>query len=428
MSEAPILQININNTTSLSSTFLAQNSVQKINKMQQTKEQYNTGTGTAKQPSHEADQSKTQRLRDKKVGDLMVNKRRLVEVPYTATLAHTMNALVANKVLAVPVAAPPGQWIGAGGSMIVEADKQTGTVRKHYIGLATMLDILAHIAGTEDQVMDEGVNDGFDLDQKMSVPVSTIIGQCLEGLSLWTLNPNTSIIDCMEVFSKGIHRALVPVDSHMDNVAGVELVESASSYRMLTQMDVLKFLKEHASSGSELDGILSRTVSDLGVVTERVFAITDRTKVTDAIKCMRIALLNAVPIVRSSDADNEEDHKQLVNGFGREVIGTFSATDLRGCHFATLKTWLPMSALDYTETVFANPLLASIASNTAGPTSRELVVCQSDTPLGQVIDKVVTKQVHRVWVVDQQGLLKGLISLTDIIRVTRFAIVAEPNP
>ncbi|KAM1493369.1 hypothetical protein PS1_025527 [Malus domestica] len=210
MSEAPILQININNTTSLSSTFLAQNSVQKINKMQQTKEQYNTGTATAKQPSHEADQSKTQRLRDKKVGDLMVNKRRLVEVPYTATLAHTMNALVANKVLAVPVAAPPGQWIGAGGSMIVEADKQTGTVRKHYIGLATMLDILAHIAGTEDQLMDEGVNDGFDLDQKMSVPVSTIIGQCLEGLSLWTLNPNTSIVDCMEVFSKGIHRAWYP--------------------------------------------------------------------------------------------------------------------------------------------------------------------------------------------------------------------------
>lgn len=117
----------------------------------------------------------------------------------------------------------------------------------------------------------------------------------------------------MEVFSKGIHRALVPVDSHMDNVSGVELVESASSYRMLTQTDVLRFVKEHGSSGSELDNIMSSTISDLGAVTERVFAITDRTKVIDAIKCMRIALLNAVPIVRSSDTHNEEDHKQLVN-------------------------------------------------------------------------------------------------------------------
>lgn len=107
-----------------------------------------------------------------------------MEVPYTASLAQTMNSLVANRVVAVPVAAPPGHWIGAGGSMIMETDKQTGVVRKHYIGMVTMLDILAHIAGDDK-------TDGSDLDQKMAVPVSSIIGHCLEGLSLWTLNPNT---------------------------------------------------------------------------------------------------------------------------------------------------------------------------------------------------------------------------------------------
>lgn len=129
------------------------------------------------------------RLRDKKVGDLMVGKRRLVEVPYTASLAHTMNTLVANQVVAVPVAAPPSQWIGAGGSMIMESDKQTGVVRKHYIGMVTMLDILAHIAG--DDQMNGGGDAASDIEKKMSVPVSSIIGHCLEGLSLWTLNPST---------------------------------------------------------------------------------------------------------------------------------------------------------------------------------------------------------------------------------------------
>ena len=113
----------------------------------------------------------------------------------------------------------------------------------------------------------------------------------------------------MEVFSKGIHRALVPLDSHMDNVTGVELVESASTYRMLTQMDVLRFLKEH---NSELQSITSKSVQDLGAVTENVFAISHRTKLVDAIKSMRIAMLNAVPIVRASDI-GEEDHKQLIN-------------------------------------------------------------------------------------------------------------------
>ncbi|GMN50000.1 hypothetical protein TIFTF001_019161 [Ficus carica] len=355
-------------------------------------------------------------LRDKKVKDLMeTNKRRLVEVPYTASLAHTMNALVVNRVVAVPVAAPPGHWIGAGGSMIMEADKQTGTVRKHYIGMVTMLDILAHIADADDEEMDGG--DGSDLDLKMSVEVSTIIGHCLEGLSLWTLNPNTSLVDCMEVFSKGIHRALVPLDSHMDNVTGVELVESASTYRMLTQMDVLRFLKEH---NSELQSITSKSIQDLGAVTENVFAISHRTKLIDAIKSMRIAMLNAVPIVRASDIP-EEDHKLLINGRGRKAIGTFSSTDLRGCHLSTLKSWLPASALEFIEAVSTSPLFAEQSGENP---KRELVTCEAESSLAVVIDKAVTHHVHRVWVVESQGLLTGLVSLTDIIRVLRQSLMS----
>lgn len=132
------------------------------------------------------------RLKDTKVRDLMVENRRLVEVPYTASLALTLNALMANRVAAAPVAAPPGHWIGAGGSMIMESDKQTGVIRKQYIGMVTMLDIVAHI-GDGDK-LDGG--DDFDLDKKMSVPVSSIIGHSLEGLSLWTLNPNTGYLVC----------------------------------------------------------------------------------------------------------------------------------------------------------------------------------------------------------------------------------------
>jgi len=127
-------------------------------------------------------------LTNRKVRELVDENRRLVEVPYTATLAHTMNTLVANRVVAVPVAAPPGQWIGAGGSMIMEADKHTGAVRNHYIGMVTMLDILAHIAG-DDAV--SGGEEGEHVDRKLAVPVSTIIGQSREGLSLWTFNPDT---------------------------------------------------------------------------------------------------------------------------------------------------------------------------------------------------------------------------------------------
>lgn len=350
-------------------------------------------------------------LREKKVGDVAVEKRRLVEVPYTATLAHTLNALVANRAVAVPVAAPPGHWIGAGGSMIMESDKQTGAVRKHYIGMVTMLDILGHIGG--------GDGDGFDFEGIMSVPVSSIIGHCLEGLSLWTLNPHTSILDCMEMFSKGIHRALVPLDSHMENISGVELAESASSYRMLTQMDVLRFLKEHAS---ELNSVLSCSVGELEVIHETVFGVTDGTKVMEAIKCMKVASLNAVPIIEASDGT--EDCTKLINGKGRKLIGTFSATDLRGCPVTQLQSWLPLSVMDFTEKVTTSPLHGS--TNSRSPW-RELVTCFAESCLGEAIDKAVAKHVHRVWVVDRQGSLVGLVSLTDMIRAVRISLLSDAS-
>ncbi|XP_010250162.1 PREDICTED: SNF1-related protein kinase regulatory subunit gamma-like PV42a [Nelumbo nucifera] len=347
--------------------------------------------------------------REKKVKDLMVEKRRLVEVPYTASLTHTMNALIANHVVAVPVAAPPGQWIGAGGSMILESDKQTGAPRKHYIGMVTVFDILAHIAEN---------GDGADLDKRMSVPVSSIIGHCIEGLSLWTLNPNTSIIDCMEVLSKGIHRALVPVEGHSENISGAELKESACSYRMLTQMDVLSFLRMHSS---EMGNILSPSVGELKVIAENVFAVTNRAKVIEAIKCMRTASLSAVPIVEASDA-TEEDHTQLIDGKGRKLIGTFSASDLRGCPIALLQSWLSIGVIEFIEHISIAP---SNLAGDLGHSARELVTCYANSSLSEVIDKVVGAHVHRVWVVDQQGLLTGVVSLTDMIRVIRESLLSE---
>lgn len=121
------------------------------------------------------------------MGELIQDKKRLIEVPYTASLADTVNVLIANRIGAVPVAAPPGHWIGAGGSMILESDKQTGAVRKHYIGMIAMLDVLAHIA-------DDEAAGGMDMEKKMHVQVSAIIGHCLESLSLWTISCNTRFV------------------------------------------------------------------------------------------------------------------------------------------------------------------------------------------------------------------------------------------
>lgn len=100
------------------------------------------------------------------------------------------------------------------------------------------------------------------------------------------------------------------------------------------------------------------------------------------------------------------------------MVGTFSSTDLKGCHLSTLQTWLPLSVLEFTEAVKTSPLFADSGYGT----KRNLVTCRAESSLGDVIDMAVSEHVHRIWVVDQQGLLVGLVSLTDMIRVLRLAL------
>lgn len=105
----------------------------------------------------------------------------------------------------------------------------------------------------------------------------------------------------------------------------------------------------------------------------------------------------------------------LVQGKNRRVVGTFSASDLKGCNLATLRSWLPLNALEFAEKIPRTPLFASTPA-------RELVTCHVTSTLVQVIRMATTRRVHRVWVVDKNDGLQGLVSLTDIIAAVRAAI------
>ncbi|KAK7293516.1 hypothetical protein RJT34_16384 [Clitoria ternatea] len=107
----------------------------------------------------------------------------------------------------------------------------------------------------------------------------------------------------MEVFSKGVHHAIV-----------------------LYSWLFFRFLKHHVA---ELRSILARSVKDLGADTEQIYAIADRTTLVDAIKCLKPAMLNIVPIVRASDVEIEVVKMELryleekVRVVGREVVLLF---------------------------------------------------------------------------------------------------------
>lgn len=104
-------------------------------------------------------------------------------------------------------------------------------------------------------------------------------------------------------------------------------------------------------------------------------------------------------------------------------MGTFSATDLRGCPISQLQSCLKMGVVEFLEKLADTPLhqAACLRSSTRDP-----VVCSAESLLREAVDKAVTYGVHRVWVVDGQGLLDGLISLTDMIRVIRVWLLTGP--
>lgn len=87
-----------------------------------------------------------------------------------------------------------------------------------------------------------------------------------------------------------------------------------------------------------------------------------------------------------------------------------------------LRSCLQMNVVDFISRLSEIPSheISGLRNST-----KELITCRPGSLLGEVVKEVVDKHVHRVWVVDESGLLGGLISLTDIIRAARVWMLSE---
>lgn len=124
------------------------------------------------------------------------------------------------------------------------------------------------------------------------------------------------VFDAMEPMSKGIHRALIPIDSQYHHTSGVELTEASPGYHIFTQTDMVQFLYNHAK---ELDMMTNMSVGELGAVHTSVFAAPSWMKVMDVVKCMRNASLQAVAIVESTMETDEDSMLLIVSVFSTSL-------------------------------------------------------------------------------------------------------------
>eukprot|EP00850_Spirogloea_muscicola_P004394 SM000019S04938 [mRNA] locus=s19:168584:171635:+ [translate_table: standard] len=376
-------------------------------------------------------------LRSTAVGDLVVAKQRIAEVPYTSTVGDVLQTMLMRDVTAVPVAAPPGEFIGAGGSSILDSDPRTGIVRKQasaccsrisfprqapqwaeefwhllqYIGIVDMLDVLIHLAEITGQEAGE---------EQLETPVESIIGHSMEGLSLWAMGPSTSLYDALEPLSKGVHRMLVPFEptSPQERTGGIELSKTATSYRMVTQTDVIRSL---VNQGGATAPILSETVDSLQLVNHSVFAVPSTMLVLDVVRCMQQASIQSVAVVEPTPDITRETMLAKVMGQGRRLLGNFSASDLRGC---TAKSLRSLSSVTV-ETFFRRMEAETRHSQAGASTRRIAVVCQPGSQLGAVLQEALTRRAHRAWMVDGAQCLLGVITFSQVLKAARQAAMTS---
>ncbi|XP_047578617.1 5'-AMP-activated protein kinase subunit gamma-3 isoform X3 [Lutra lutra] len=198
---------------------------------------------------------------------------------------------------------------------------------------------------------------------------------------LVSISPNSSLFEAVYILIKNrIHR--LPV---LDPVSGAVL-------HILTHKRLLKFLHIFGALLPQ-PSFLSRTIQDLGIGTFRDLAV----------------VLDTAPILTALDifVDRRVSALPVINEAG-QVVGLYSRFDV--IHLAAQQTYNHLD-ISVREALKQRTLcLEGVLS------------CQPHESLGEVIDRIVREQVHRLVLVDESQHLLGIVSLSDILQ----ALVLSP--
>eukprot|EP00735_Rhodelphis_limneticus_P006295 TRINITY_DN18683_c0_g1::TRINITY_DN18683_c0_g1_i1::g.20388::m.20388 TRINITY_DN18683_c0_g1::TRINITY_DN18683_c0_g1_i1::g.20388 ORF type:complete len:359 (-),score=94.88,sp/Q8GXI9/PV42B_ARATH/31.66/6e-38,CBS/PF00571.23/0.055,CBS/PF00571.23/33,CBS/PF00571.23/1.5e-05,CBS/PF00571.23/7.4e-12,GTP_cyclohydro2/PF00925.15/0.063,GTP_cyclohydro2/PF00925.15/2.6e+03 TRINITY_DN18683_c0_g1_i1:231-1223(-) len=319
---------------------------------------------TAKKDQRHADLAWEKKVHVVTVGEIIKKKNVLLRIHAHSSIEDALTLMGQYGILSLPVFAKAGHWSGAGG---VEVYAHNGEIQ--YIGIISILDIVAHLAEQTDEKRPDA----------LKAHVSGLIGKTNESLSMWAFKENTTLFEVLEPMSKGIHRALVTV-TEPDTETGKDVDEC----KLVTQSDIVHYLDTlHA------EDMTQQTVQDLLLVKESLLTVPSHLSVVQALRTMITAGVHAAPVVHEGS-----------------ITATLSASDFRGVHAKDLVGLSKVTVSEYLE-------------RKQGTFKLENVTCQPDTKLGEVLRQIAKNHIHRVWVVKANALHEpvGVITLTDIIGV-----------
>jgi CBS domain-containing protein len=297
---------------------------------------------------------------------------KVVSVPSNATVAETLEVLSNNKILCAPV---------------VDASKKSDSWLDKYLGLVDMADIVSFALSKVEVA--KAKSKGFAALVKEAKEFST--HQVKDILDSNGHNPfvplalTSSMRDAMLLLGKHHLYRIIVIDAEKEELANI-----------ITQSAMVKVLGDNMKSFGDFG---KKTLTQLGLAQQKtIFSVALDNLAIDAFKLMLEKKVGAVPVLG-------------VNG---QLVGNISVRDIRTA-VAKPEMWStlfePMSKFIGTMRADSDDIMSPAISCNAGDT------------LAQVIGKLCTSRIHRVYVVDEKAQLTTVVSLSDIISV----FVSEPD-
>ncbi|KAI9136689.1 hypothetical protein BKA69DRAFT_1102585 [Paraphysoderma sedebokerense] len=336
-------------------------------------------------------------LRNSKVSDILsarvggTTKEKPLSITTDSTIQEALHCLATNNVYSV---------------LIRSNDKET-TKYTHFL---TIFDLLAATAfqkffdqsssteteqGTTHEALTQHAEKFFN--QK----VSMVLGLTSESFSLMKIKSNESVMRLMDLFKRGVHRALV-----VDNQNNEE------NAKVVTQFDVVCWLHKNKHQFGEV----METKAD-GVMQSSMQYKTDQDP-NQPIHLpesrwsgsrMKFALHMQSDFNALSGFRMMYLHKMsslaIVDQSGK-LVENLSVSDLRGLSRDKIPLVLK-PVLDYIKEI-----------RQTIPKEKQhhgLVMITKDDMLGKAIDLCMENKLHRCWVVDEEGKPLSVITLSDII-------------
>ncbi|EGD83241.1 hypothetical protein PTSG_03873 [Salpingoeca rosetta] len=153
---------------------------------------------------------------------------------------------------------------------------------------------------------------------------------------------------------------------------------------VITQSAVVKFLHEHKE---RMASTMNRTLKQLGLGQKAPVTVTTDDTFWTAFKLMREKCVSALPVVDDTGVN----------------VGVVSSRDAR------------LMIVRPTRLRFVNQPLSLFNDLHVAPFDVETVCCTLESTLGDVVDRLISTQVHRVFVVDDKKHPVGVVALRDVI-------------